>query len=82
MLITLGEQHAINMVCLYGAEYGYGNLISHLNTAWAKKLVREGMSEESARNACHGTGYPFAMQEDLMQRGEWDETGVSYREKG
>ena len=81
--ISKNEQDAIRHVVALGAAVGYGNLISHLQTAWAKSLVRQwGMSEESARLASGGEGYPFAMQDDLIERGEWDETGERYGGKG
>jgi hypothetical protein len=54
-------------------------LLAHLQTAWARKLVEEGISEKAARAATEGhRGYPFQMQEDLLARGEWDETGQRY----
>jgi hypothetical protein len=44
-----GEQEAIDTVTRLGAEYGYGNLISHLRAAWAKTLrERYGMTHEQA----------------------------------
>jgi|TARA_R100000049_G_C1933264_1_gene77108 hypothetical protein len=42
----------------------------------SKQLQQE---EGPAREASGGFGYPFAMQDDLIERGEWDETGKSYR---
>lgn len=78
MKISRGEQLAIQEVLAYGEAHGYGNLISHLQTAWAKNLVSYGMGERAARLASGGPGYPFAMQDDLIERGEWDETGARY----
>ena len=80
MKISEAERQAILSVIGYGEIFGYGNLIAHLNTAWARKLVKEGMPEKYARQSTHGSGYPFKMQEDLLERGEWDETGKSYTE--
>ena len=79
MKISVDEQIAIRTVIAYGDEHGYGNLISHLQTAWARKLVEQGFDEKGARLAAGGQGYPFKMQDDLLQRGEWDETGKRYR---
>jgi len=80
MKISQDEQNAIRAVLVYGEAYGYGNLMSHLQTAWAARLVRGGLSEKAARRAAGGPGYPFKMQDDLVERGEWDETGARYRQ--
>ena len=81
MNISREEQEAIRATLQAGARFGYGNLISHLQTAWAKMLIDEyGLSETTARKAALGPGYPFEMQKDLIERGEWDETGKRYRE--
>lgn len=83
MKISKQEQTAIQQVLAWGDAFGYGNLIIHLQTAWAKKLMRSGLSEKAARaaTALEGAGYPFATQDDLVERGEWDETGARYREQ-
>lgn len=84
MKISEEEQLAIRAILLAGERFGYGNLIAHLQTAWAKSLMDHySMSEETAREATarDGSGYPFAMQADLIERGFWDETGKSYRKK-
>ena len=79
MKIPADERLAIQDVLKHGQRYGYGNLISHLQTAWAKALIDEyGMDEKTARAASGGPGYSFAMQRDLIERGEWDETGARY----
>lgn len=80
MKISRAEQIAIQEVLAYGEAHGYGNLITHLQTAWAARLMRSGISEKAARAATarDGGGYPFKMQEDLIERGEWDETGQRY----
>ncbi len=81
MQISKDEQKAIKAVLKAGELYGYGNMISHLQTAWAKMLMKHhGFSEVAARTAS-GPGYPFAMQEDMINNGSWDETGKSYRKK-
>lgn len=83
MRISGAERDAIRAVLDYGASHGYGNLISHLQTAWAASLMRShGMDEASARAAAGGPGYPFEMQRDLVASGEWDETGARYRASG
>lgn len=82
MRISADEQKAITQVIRWGREIcGFGNLIAHLQTAWAKSLMEcDGLSEADARAATarDGSGYPFSMQEDLIERGEWDETGARY----
>lgn len=82
MRISREEQDAIGTVLAHGQKFGYGNLISHLQTAWARALMSKyGLSEQVARAASGGNGCPFAMQDDLVLRGEWDETGERYRER-
>jgi hypothetical protein len=81
MRISEAERLAIQDVLAYGETHGYGNLIAHLQTAWAARLMRSGLSETAARRATgrDGAGIPFLMQHDLIERGEWDETGKRYR---
>lgn len=77
MKISETERAALRVVMDLGEMYGYGNLISHLRTAWARKLKSQGLPVEGA----HGGGIMnFQMQEDLLERGEWDETGNRYRD--
>lgn len=79
MKISRAEQIAIQEVLAYGEAWGFGNLISHLQTAWAKRLMGlHGMSEAHAREAAGGPGYPFTMQDDIVERGEWDHSGKRY----
>lgn len=80
MKISAAEQSAIRLVLEVGARHGYGNLITHLQTAWAAQLMRSGVSEKVARlsTARDCRGYPCLMQADLLERGEWDETGARY----
>jgi len=84
MRISDAERSAIRKVLQAGNNYGYGNMIQHLATAWAKHLMdKYKMDERTARNGAFGLdGYPFEMQADLMNRGEWDETGERYSKKG
>lgn len=82
MEISKAEQRAICKVIELAEAHGYGNLMNHLATAWAKRLMDNyGMTEETARISAGGDafpGYPFAMQEDLIKRGLWDESGKRY----
>lgn len=82
MRISDEERAAIGAVLRAGAKFGYGNLIAHLQTGWARMLMaRYGMDEGAARHASGGRGYLFAMQDDLLERGEWDEIGERYRSR-
>lgn len=79
MKLSEAEHAAIQATIAAGVSFGFGNLIAHLQTAWARTLMADhGMDEETARVASGGAGYSFAMAEDLAERGEWDETGVRY----
>lgn len=77
MKISREEQVAIGVVLAYAERFGYGSLITHLETGWARRLMRDGVKEAAARAAA-GPGMPFLMQDDLLERGEWDETGARY----
>ena len=67
-ILFRGEREAIRKVLAAGSQYGYGNMIAHLQTEWARMLIREyGMSEESARLAAGGDGYPFDWEFGLSQ---------------
>lgn len=80
MNVSESERQAIVSVVQAGKDYGFGNMIAHLQTAWAKTLMEKwNMPEEHARQASGGTGYPFLMHEDVMRSGEWDESGKRYR---
>lgn len=79
MKISELERRAILDALKIGEQWGYGNLITHLQTAWARELTKGGVSEKVARLSARGPGMPFLMQDDLLQRGEWDETGARYR---
>ena len=80
MHISQAEQTAIQQVVSAGEAFGFGNMIAHLQTAWAKMLLdKYGMDEEAARLAARGEGYPFKMHQDLKDFGMWDETGGKYR---
>lgn len=79
MKISEDERQAILTVINLGSQYGFGNMIAHLNSAWAKNLRDKwGMPEEVAMKSTHGSGYPIKMHDDLIERGEWDESGNRY----
>lgn len=68
VMLLPGEREAIKRVLIAGSQYGYGNMIAHLETEWARMLMqRYGMSEESARAAAGGIGYPFDWDFGLSQ---------------
>ena len=82
MHVSTAEVRAIKATISYGCQFGFGNLIAHLQTAWAETLMKQyGMDEKTARDATarDGSGYPFTMQQDIVDHGEWDETGARYR---
>ena len=80
MKIPQHEMQAIRTVVELGGQYGYGNLMAHLQSAWMSSLMEDGLSEDKARNSVIGREpYPVQMHEDLRQHGEWDETGSRYR---
>ena len=80
MNISQDERDAIKAVLAAGERFGYGNMISHLQTAWAKTLIDadDGFDEKSAREIA-GPGYPFKMQDDLVTHAMWDESGERYK---
>ena len=79
MRISIEEQAAIQRVLNAGENFGYRNMILHLQTAWAKALMDQyGFDEKYARQATGGDGFPFDMQTDLAEGGYWDETGAKY----
>lgn len=85
MKITESERQAIIQVLGHAERWGYGNLISHLRTAWARKVMGElnCKTEQEAQNCTHGGSfYPFQMQQDIIERGYWDETGKRYLGNG
>lgn len=80
MKVSGKELAAIREVVRLGSIYGYGNLMSHLSSAWAQHLVDTyQMDESSAKAAAHGLALPLKMHSDIITRGEWDETGEAYR---
>ena len=80
--VTEHQRQLLLSVLEVARDIGYGNLILHLQTKWAADLMaRYGFDEKAARDhtARDGTGLPFQMQNDILIRGEWDETGKSYQ---
>lgn len=75
MRVSENERQALIKAVEIGKEWEYGNVISHLMTAWAKDLAAQGFPESGAHG---GAVMPFGMQEDILQRGFWDHTGKSY----
>lgn len=78
MRISDDQRRAIGNVLHVADTYGYGSLIALLKTAWAKKFVAQGFSESDAVANADISGYPFAMYDDIVECGEWDETGKKY----
>lgn len=82
MKISEEERLAIQTAVALGNKFGFGNLIEHLTSAWAIVLMREGLDEADALKAASGrSGYPIQMHRDIVERGEWDETGARYQKK-
>jgi hypothetical protein len=53
------EQRAVDATLAAGAAYGYGNMIAHLKTAWAERLMRyEGFTLTQALQAADTSAYP------------------------
>ena len=68
-MLLPGEQSAINSVLNLGGKYGYGNMIAHLKTAWAKKLMAQGIPKEAALQATNVSAYPISENEPCVQGG-------------
>lgn len=82
MRVPREERLAIEQVLLLGEQYGYGNLIAHLQTVWAASLVSQGLDEATAKQHTTGyRGYDRLMQRDILLHGEYDETGERYTQK-
>lgn len=66
---------------------GYGNLLAHIASAWAAKENEErkkrGLPEIEDVVEFSGDlrALPVLMHKDIIDRGEWDETGKRYRKK-
>ena len=53
------ERNEILEVIDIAEKWGYGNLIAHLRYAWAKKLIEQGISKETAIEATNSSPYPI-----------------------
>jgi hypothetical protein len=60
--ISEGERFAIKMVLQFCSQYGYGNMLGWINTAWEK---RNGMS--------HSSPYPLEWLDELKLTPEGEE---------
>lgn len=60
-MISNREKRAVLRVIAIAKNHGYGNLIAHLKTQWAKQLVESGLSEESAMLATDVSAYPLSL---------------------
>lgn len=68
-MICAGERDDIRMVLRIADQWGYGNLIAWLRTAWAAKLIKEhGLPLDTAIEATNSTAYPFEMLKRLGRR--------------
>lgn len=80
MKLRPGEKEATDTILKLCDQFGYGHFMSMMATAWARKMMKKwNMSETQAREGAFLEGYPFVIFDDLMERGEWDETGERYR---
>jgi hypothetical protein len=79
--ISPKEQEAIRIIVELGNQFGFGNLMAHLQSAWTEKLMSQyGFDEATAQRATQNReGYPVKMHQDLMLDGYWDETGNRYK---
>jgi len=75
--ISEDERKHIIRVVASGMAYGFGNMISHLQAAWAKSL----RDNHNIPDDVERDGYSIAFHEDLMLRGFWDESGERYRKQ-
>jgi hypothetical protein len=67
MQISQKEKDAVNTVTALGSQYGYGNMISHLKSAWTSMLMKNhNMTEEQASQASGGGGYSQAHHKEIM----------------
>ncbi|MDY0215129.1 MAG: hypothetical protein RBS24_06440 [Bacilli bacterium] len=72
MKIPTAEQKAIKKVCELGSMWGYGNLISHLQSAWILMLIKNyGVEIETARSVVvNNTPYELEVHLRLLNTGE------------
>lgn len=76
--ISKEEQEAIKQIVDLGKKHGYGNMLAHLSAAWAIELM-ETFKMNEAQAKMSSWSIPVKMHLDLMNNGEWDETGEKYK---
>lgn len=61
------EVDAVKMVLEAGSQFGYGNMIAHLRTAWARMLMdRFDFSWDQAARAAVTNAYDPKIQDQLL----------------
>lgn len=81
MKVRPEERLAIIQLVQIGKQFGFGNVLGHLKTAWSKELMHQlGCNEKTANIQADGIAYPIRMHDDIVNHGEWDETGERYAE--
>jgi len=85
MRVSSEEQAAINECISHSKRFGFGNVISHLFTAWRITLMEKGrFTTKEAVSGAWGNSrvsqidMPIKMHKDIIENGEWDETGGKY----
>jgi len=72
-ILFKGEAEAVVQVIRAGEQFGFGNLISHLQTAWVVTLMQNyQISEKDARHMASGDekgGYPLSLHQEVMRKG-------------
>ncbi len=53
------EVDAIQIVTNLGSEFGFGNMMAWLSTAWTIHHVEKGIKPKDAIKMVHGTPYPL-----------------------
>lgn len=73
LILFKNEAEAVVQVIRAGEQFGFGNLISHLQTAWAMFLMQNyQIPERDARFMASGDekgGYPLSLHQEVMRRG-------------
>jgi hypothetical protein len=73
------ELRAVRQAIFLGHVYGYGNIVSHLLSAWADVLTSQGVDPGIAvSHVSNREPLPIQMHLDIVNNGEWDETGAKY----
>ncbi len=66
------EIKAVKSVIELGRRWGYGNLIAHLTTAWARVLIAEGHDEYMALTWGSGSGRGYSVKKQKWLLNETD----------